>query len=243
MRRIVLLAVCAAFMLCGCYRTEPLDLPTDGQTKGETSMGGTTLGTSQTTGETRVSQIKETSASQTMAETKATRNQIDALESRVAVLESQITELKNTTVTTAKTKGTTAAKTTVVSTTAIPPKSKLIPLNVEAQSRNGTITFTKLELVSNRREFLLHYEFRKKTDGPGAGWTTFLIGKSGQKYNGNFVKLGSNATDNSGVFKNSIVFKKSDHGTIDLSDLSTVTFTFDYWEHEPETVTFDIPGV
>lgn len=236
MRRIVLLAVCAAFMLCGCYRLEPLDLPQGGQTKGETSMSQTALETSQT---------KETSASQTMVETKATQNQIDALESRVAVLESQITELKNTTVTTAKTQGTTSVK---ITTTTPPPytpptppplaidhptEKKYVPLNVVTKYGSNTLIFTELTTSYDESAAVFLYtddDSHRPESVPNYG-ASFLVGKSGRKYKA--CSMGN------GMF----CFERDDKEKVDLSDLSTVTLTYAFEGFKPVTVTFDIPGV
>lgn len=227
MRKIVLLAVCAAILLCGCYRTEPLDLPAGGQTKGETSMGRTTIGTSQTA-------------------TQDTQSQIDALKSKVSALESQVTELKKTTAATVKTQGTTSVKptastaattttTTTAPTTIVPPEDITIPLNVETKSGNVTLTFTSAKLNYKLRRVTFYYETNREKaimpELPG----TFLIGKSGERYEcgGMGCKPGEGHID----------FK----GIADFSDLSTVTLTYisDLFAEklDPVTVTFDIPGI
>lgn len=226
MRKIVLLAVCAAILLCGCYRTELLDLPAGGQTKGETSMGKTTIGTSQTA-------------------TQDTQSQIDELKSRLAALESQITELKNTTATTVKTQETTSAKpttsttattttTTVAPTTTVPPK-KTIPLNVETKRGDGTLTFTSLQL-----DYKWHFvAFFYKTSAERAfvpdSEETFLTGKSGKRYeNGGMGGISGKADDEGLMYFEDIT---------DFSDLSTVTITYKFEKFDPVTVTFDIPGI
>ena len=187
------------------------------------------------------------SISQTTALTGDTKSQMDALESRVAVLESQVTELKKTAATTVKMQGTTAAKTmasttattttTAAPTTTVPPEKITIPLNVETKRGDGTLTFTKLEIMSGRKAFIFYFaiESDEKLGIMPEPKSTFLIGKSGRKYEAS--SMGGNNKNGA------IAFIGADRECVDLSDLPTVTLTYAFKGFDPVTVTFDIPEV
>jgi hypothetical protein len=104
-----------------------------------------------------------------------------------------------------------------------------VPLNVETQRGDGTLTFVRFETRPDSDEAVFYYETSEPRAKMPVVGQTLLVGKSGTEYKTDtFYGTGN---------KGQVAFQN----ITDFSDLSTVTLTYTFEGFDPVTVTIEIP--